>query len=282
MPLVQSFGLICDKYYDAPIKYPRIKCVEIGTKLIRLFSRNGKRLASHSQLPLEIFGNLTPVLILTLLTIPSAAFAMPLSNNDFQKLAAQCAPDVSSTTLEAVARVESGLNPWILHDDTTGQKDSPHTLSDATTMLKQWVLRGDSVDIGLMQINSANLNALGITTTAALDPCISLSGGATILQAAYGGGATPAEQQVALLMALSRYNTGSPFKGIMNGYARTVMNNSGIAASPKLEPEEVTIPSIDPSAPPAWNVSATGIYAQIHGASWLVSLTPLPVRMPIQ
>jgi type IV secretion system protein VirB1 len=130
--------------------------------------------------------------------------------------------------------------------------------------------RGHSVDLGLMQINSANLPALGMTIGAALDPCSSLAGGAEVLRAAYGTGPVPTRQQAALLMALSIYNTGSPLKGIMNGYARQVMRHadeaaSGFSASP-------LPPAIAPDMPPAWDVSATGSYARTHGAPWLVPL----------
>jgi len=259
-------------------KNPPVGREFFGTKASGLFLLQSNLVAEHLGQIREVFCDLFRGFIVALCIPPSVAFSTPLSHNEFQKLATQCASAVSSATLEAVARAESGLNPWVLYDNTAGQRYSPQTLRNAATMLKQWVARGDSIDTGLMQINSANLDALGITTTKTLDPCISLAGGAAILQAAYDGGDAPAEQQVALLLALSRYNTGNPFKGIMNGYTRTVMNDTGIAVSLKLAPEEVTIPQIDPSAPPAWNVSATGTYAQIHGASWLVSLVPSLVR----
>jgi type IV secretion system protein VirB1 len=133
------------------------------------------------------------------------------------------------------------------------------------------------VDIGLMQINSANLPALGISATDALDPCVSLAGGAAVLRAAYGGGDTDAQQQVALLLALSRYNTGTPFKGIMNGYARAVEQNTvpdASLSSPSALSTATNVssaPAVDPNAPPAWNLWATAAYARSHGSSWLVT-----------
>lgn len=71
-------------------------------------------------------------------------------------------------------------------------------------------------------------------------------------------------------MALSIYNTGSPLKGIMNGYARRVMRHADEAASPLPAAQLPSVPA--PDMPPAWNVSATGNYAQAHGAPWLVPL----------
>lgn len=208
--------------------------------------------------------------------IPAATLAAPLSKMEFTALASRCAPAVPAETLEAVARTESGLDPLVLHDNTTGQHEETGNLDDAVAEAGEWVGHGDSVDIGLMQINSANLAPLGMTVADAVDPCASLAGGAEVLRAAYGGGSTQAEQQAALLMALSRYNTGTPFQGIMNGYARTVLENAGKgdeALPIPLSPAQIPL-FVDPNAPPAWNVSAAGAYAQMHGASWLISLAP--------
>jgi type IV secretion system protein VirB1 len=205
------------------------------------------------------------------------ALAAPISSADFDALAAKCAASVPVATLAAVARTESGVDPWVLHDNSTGSSIRANSLADAQIDARQLVGRGDSVDIGLMQINSANLPALGISATDALDPCVSLAGGAAVLQAAYGGGETDAQQQVALLLALSRYNTGTPFKGIMNGYARAVEQNAlpdAALSSPSAPSTAANIssaPAIDPNAPPAWNLWASAAYARLHGASWLVT-----------
>ena len=77
-------------------------------------------------------------------------------------------------------------------------------------------------------------------------------------------------------MALSRYNTGSPFKGILNGYARRVIvnANAGTAEPPASSPQGPVTPA-DPNAPPSWNVWATAAYAQAHGAPWLIPLAPV-------
>jgi type IV secretion system protein VirB1 len=197
------------------------------------------------------------------------ASAAPMSSDDFDQVAARCAASVPVGTLAAVARTESGGDPWVLHDNTTGASIRPNSLGAAQLDAKQLLLQGHSVDIGLMQINSANLSALGISATDALDPCASLSGGAAVLRAAYGDGNTSSDQSVALLLALSRYNTGTPFKGIMNGYARTVEQNAVLGS-----PADAITPAaqtVDPNAPPPWNLWASAAYARSHGASWLVN-----------
>ena len=211
---------------------------------------------------------------------PGAARAAPLSSADFRALAARCAPAVPSETLEAVARTESGLDPWALHDNTTGLSVKAGSLGAALADARQWIGRGDSVDLGLMQINSASLSALGMTIPAALDPCASLAGGAAVLQAAYAGGKTSAEQQAALLMALSRYNTGSPFKGIMDGYARRVIAAADAGASPRMPHTAPVTAATSAGKPPSWNVWAMAAYVRIHGAPWLVALTPARTPSP--
>jgi len=201
---------------------------------------------------------------------PSPALAAALSDADFANLAARCTPAVPEWVLRAVARTESNFYPWMLHDNTVHASDSPTSLAAAEVEASAWIAEGHSVDLGLMQINSANLPALRMTVREALDPCASLAAGAAVLRAAYGDGPVGAGQQAALLMALSIYNTGSPLRGIMNGYARTVMHNAGEAIAPvSLAPAKAISP---PDMPPSWDVSATGIYTQAHGAPWLVPL----------
>ena len=199
-----------------------------------------------------------------------ATSASAVSAAAFSVLAARCAPAVPEWVLDAVARTESNFYPWRLHDNTAHVSDDPPSLQAAKTEAAAWLKAGHSVDLGLMQINSGNLPALGMNVNEALDPCASLAAGAAVLRAAYGGGPVKAGQQAALLMALSIYNTGSPLKGIMNGYARRVMRN--VSAVSAAAPLVQAAPANAPDMPPAWNVSATGNYTQAHGAPWLVPL----------
>ena len=214
--------------------------------------------------------------------LSGAAHAAALSKTEFTAMAAHCAPTVAVRTLFAVAVTESGLDPLALHDNTTGRSEKPETFAAAVADARAWVGFGHSVDIGLMQINSANLSALNMTVQTALDPCISMAGGGAVLQAAYGGDGAPADDQVALLMALSRYNTGSPLRGIMNGYARTIMANAEEMGPPlpvggpaRLSRASSAV-APDPDTPPAWNIGAVGAYAQARGALWLVALPAEP------
>jgi type IV secretion system protein VirB1 len=206
------------------------------------------------------------------------ANAASISGADMAVLVAQCSPGIPANVIEAVALTESDNDPWALHDNTTGQALLPDSLDSAQASAVRLMGQGDSVDVGLMQINSRNLSALGLTATGALDPCSSLAGGAAVLRAAFSGGDTAgAQQEVALLLALSRYNTGTPFKGILNGYARTVMQNGAAESALGSPVDPAPHPSSDPNKPPVWNIWANAAYGQTHNAPWLISVPPPPM-----
>ena len=182
-----------------------------------------------------------PKISLALLLVASSgqrpAEGQTLGLHDFVRLAQRCAASVAPTTLAAVAGAESGFNPLSMHDNTLAASGSPSTAAEAVGLASSLTAAGHSVDLGLMQINSANLGALGLTLGAAFDPCQSLAAGAVILTADYAGGATHGEQQVALRAAFSRYNTGNPLRGFVNGYVSRVE-----AAARQV------VPAIDPTA----------------------------------
>lgn len=130
------------------------------------------------------------------------------------QLVSSCARGDSAHTLESVAYVESGFDTWALHDNTTVQSYYPASLPEAvSTATRLITIEGHSVDLGLMQLNSANLTQLGLSIAEAFDPCHSIQGGAVILRENY---------QAALHVAFSRYNTGSSTRGFSNGYVRRV------------------------------------------------------------
>lgn len=139
---------------------------------------------------------------------------------DLPALYAECAPQVHPKTMDAVVQVESHGRVLALNvNRLRPQPPQPVTADAAAQAAEAWIARGYSVDIGLGQINSRNLAALGLTVRAALDPCANLRGAAEILAANYVGAARQVgEGQAALLMALSAYNTGSYDRGFGNGY----------------------------------------------------------------
>lgn len=129
-------------------------------------------------------------------------------------LLSTCAPNVDARTMAAVVAVESGGRPWAVHDNTTGRSYFPDSLAGAGAIAAE--LAGDSLDVGLAQLNSGNFARFGVDASAALDPCTNLRLGASVLSDDYQreyqrtAGATEEERrQVALRRALSAYNSGS-------------------------------------------------------------------------
>jgi type IV secretion system protein VirB1 len=149
--------------------------------------------------------------------------ASALSLTSFDQLAAVCAPGISIATLRAVASVESHFQPYALRDNSAHQLLKPVSLLDAVYLANERLERGHSLDLGLMQINAANLANLGMRVQDAFDPCRSLAAASTILLRNYEQASTETERQAATLIALSRYNTGRPLVGVANGYLDKVL-----------------------------------------------------------
>ena len=143
-----------------------------------------------------------------------------------------CAPNVAPVTLEAVIRVESGGNPWAISVNGLRAQPAPAaSAAEAARMAESYILRGYSVDLGLMQVNSRNLVALGTTVERVLDPCTNVRDGAVILAADYAEAArSRGDGQPALQAALSAYNTGSFYRGFANGYVARYYGPTGVPA----------------------------------------------------
>lgn len=174
----------------------------------------------------------------------------------FTQLAASCAPAVHIDTLAAVARAESGFDTLAIHvNGADGGAEPAATREDAIAHATDLiVVQRRSVDLGLMQVNSANLAPLGLSIAAAFDPCRSLAAGARLLTegfvAARAGGA--ADPQQALRTALSRYNTGDPVRGFANGYVGKVETAAGPVVPAIRRGDGSTSPPA--VGPPAWDV----------------------------
>ena len=75
----------------------------------------------------------------------------------FVQLAGQCAPSVHVDTLAAVARAESRFETNAINDNSARRHYAPPDRAAASAIAVRLIGLGHSVDLGLMQINSANL-----------------------------------------------------------------------------------------------------------------------------
>ena len=194
----------------------------------------------------------------------------------FVQLAATCGPSVHVDTLASIVQAETRFDTLAIHDNTTGRTYHPATPAEAARIATDLVTaQRHSADLGLMQINSANLAGLGMSITDAFDPCKSIAAGARVLVAGYQPPAAGADAQPALLRALSRYNTGHPGPGFANGYVQRVQLAAGqvvpairVGGSGGDAPaggEGAAPPPPPPPPPPTWDVYGQARYQREHG-----------------
>jgi type IV secretion system protein VirB1 len=154
-----------------------------------------------------------------------------------------CAPDVGERTMTAIVTVESGGNPLAIHDNTLRRSFSPHDTRQAVAWANQLLALHHSVDLGLSQINNANLPRLGLSVTEAFDACSNLSGGSLILAADYRAAAQRfGPGQYALRSAIGAYNTGSLFAGF--AYVDRILAAAGLGASKSIQMPDLQAPPL--------------------------------------
>ena len=132
-----------------------------------------------------------------------------------------CAPAVDPVTMAAVVKQESGGQPWVLNNNTTRNSVTFESKAAAVAAAVAAVGRGESVDMGLVQINSKNLPVLGLSVEQVFDPCTNIAAGANILAAGY-------ERTDSLGGALSIYNTGRSDSKMGAAYAQNVFRQAGV------------------------------------------------------
>lgn len=155
---------------------------------------------------------------------------------DFFALAQACAPMVDHRTLTAIVRTESAFRPWSIGVNGGARlKKQPASKEEAVSTAKNLIAKGYSIDMGLGQINSANLARLNLTVQNIFDPCTNLAAAGSILHENYLSALKNGQpQQHALQSAISAYNTGSFTRGVSNGYVRRVLHSAGYSSSPPI------------------------------------------------
>jgi type IV secretion system protein VirB1 len=182
--------------------------------------------------------------------------------------------------MAAVAMVESDGDPLAIgvngdHPTTLHPASKDAAVATARTLLGQ----GKSIDLGLAQINSANLAHDGLTIETAFDACASLHAGAAHLAADF---------EAAWRAAHSRYNTGDFQRGIANGYvhkvelaARRVVAALDVGAAPAAtDSQPASAVPVDPNAPPSWDVWSSYDYAASHHPEMQLLARPMTAAGP--
>jgi type IV secretion system protein VirB1 len=186
--------------------------------------------------------------VMTLLLLPPTALGQ---NADITRLQSTCLPTAPLSTLRAVIQVESRGNPnamqidfpkgllkrWRLAEGTLRLKRQPTNQREALDWLAYFQSYDIFVDLGLMQVSTAEAKRRGISPESLLEPCTNLRIGWQTLEDAYQiEKKTYGPGQEALQHAISRYNTGDPRQGIANGYlARVFAAVRRLQAEPPME-----------------------------------------------
>jgi type IV secretion system protein VirB1 len=198
-------------------------------------------------------------------------------------LAAAHAPSVAPETLLAFAQAESALDALAVHDNTTGRSHAPATAAEAVALATALLRQGHSVDLGLLQINDANLSRTGLTVATAFEPGANIRAGAQIMTAAYRQCQPGRDEPDALRCMASVYNTGREQAGLLNGYVARVWRAADVvvpAIRKAAEPATASAapPPPDPCGPPppSWDGWATAGYDRCQRRETARAAQPSP------
>lgn len=154
----------------------------------------------------------------------------------------QCGNGVQAPIVEAIIQAESSGNPWAVNVNVRDGQAQPllvpaRSRDEAIAQATQLRAEGYSFDVGLMQVNSVNVVRLGVPFEEAFDVCTNLKMGTTVYNEFAAGAVGYAEQfdtpHKQVMATLSAYNTGSYWKGFMNGYVYRVLRYLGEPVQPR-------------------------------------------------
>lgn len=160
---------------------------------------------------------------LTLSLLPGISLAYQLNDSDLKRIIASCTPSSYHEILFKIAKKESSKRVFALNVNGKKLKKQPKDMAEVREILKE--LKGSkyTYDMGVWQINSSHFRkdgafgSLGYKHEDAFNVCTGAKMAAFILDEAFGRVGT-------VTGALSIYNTGSPTKGLKNGYVASVFS----------------------------------------------------------
>ncbi len=211
--------------------------------------------------------------------VPLLAHAQtPAQPLPFEKLAAECAPDVHPTTLKGVVSTESAWNPYAIGVVGGHLDRQPRSLAEAVATARELERQGFNFSMGLGQVNRYNLSKYGETYETVFEPCRNLKAGSAILKDCFQRAKTQiGDDQQALRAAFSCYYSGNftrgfrPDKAGQPSYVQKVVANATGAAQPIPVVPAVKPESSDDAVPvrPAGRPAATARQAATP-AQWVV------------
>lgn len=200
---------------------------------------------------------LTLAAVVTAYGQPAPRPATALSAAAFAELATACAPGAPLATLRSIASVESAFNPIALsinYPEAAGQQlglvqgrvelsRQPTNLKEALGWARWFIANGQTVSVGLMQLNIEHLAGYKVTLERAFDPCENLRLGWIIFNNKYqAASAVLGKGQLAMHAALSAYNSGGLIGGFSNGYVAAVLAAAAHEEIEVVDPPDIEVP----------------------------------------
>lgn len=167
-------------------------------------------------------------------------------------LARTCAPEIATEAVVPLVLTESGGNPLQINVNR-GPRVRAGSVAEGAAIVRRYVAAGYTVDVGLAQINSANLARLGVTIEQAFEPCTSLRLASIVLQQGYGLALRYYAGLDAISATYSLYNTGTLTRGLRNGYVGRVWSAAAslgsVGAPPSSPIREISVAAKAPPLP---------------------------------
>jgi len=175
------------------------------------------------------------------------------------ELLVSCAISLADPAImQAIVYQESGGHPWVINDNTTKRSSKFSSKEEAVAEAQRLIAAGHSVDMGLAQINSANLSWLGLSVEQVFDPCTNLQAGARVLRDGL-------ERHGSIIPALSHYNTGKPDSPRGLRYAAAVLQRLGSGGVPL---RGVPLKAVAVEPPPAFTPRGLGGTVGVFSPRW--------------
>lgn len=141
---------------------------------------------------------------------------------------------VPTEIVRKIMKVESSKNQLSInvnHDGKSLVSFNPKTKLEAKKIAIEWMNKGYTVDVGLMQLNSENFSKFNISIDEALEPCTNIKVASTIYNNFYKLTNKNDNEILRIQQALSGYNTGNLLNGFKNGYvAKYEISSSDLVA----------------------------------------------------
>ncbi|WP_080932682.1 lytic transglycosylase domain-containing protein [Xanthomonas albilineans] len=180
---------------------------------------------------------------------PAASTDLPDLRQDFDQLAARCAPGVHPRTMRALVSVESSHNPYAIGVVNGRLDHQPMTFAEALALVHQLDQQGYNFSLGLAQVNRYNLTRLGESYETIFDTCRNLHAGAQVLRECFAKAKGPyGDDQTAVRAALSCYYSGNFTRGFRSESNGPSYVQKVVARAVAADTNAVTVPEILPRA----------------------------------